>query len=101
VRNGHQDNQGRRDPGNVAKGTPRGSFHASNNAEMAPALVSSKSHSWTRRHYFAKVEECVTRSGGREEALEGERTMTRVSDDLLMIACATALHGNRDREPAN
>jgi hypothetical protein len=38
---------------------------------------------------------------GREEALEGERTMTRVSDDLLMIACATALHGNRDREPAN
>lgn len=35
-------------------------------------------------------------------ALRGERTMTRVSDELLMFACATALHGDRaGSEPAN
>jgi hypothetical protein len=56
-----------------------------------PPIVSSKS---SRRHYFAKEEESLPQLG-REEALAGERAMTSVLDELLILYDRVG-HGDRE-----
>ncbi len=55
-----------------------------------PPIVSSQS---SRRHYFAKEEESLPQLG-RAEALAGERAMTSVLDELLILYDRVG-HGDR------